>query len=94
VGFGDDGGVLQHGGVEGGEGGRLNEEEDGCRVDLLEEGGAAGRRLFGQILTRGAGPGARAPCGRGRGVKGVGWVCSGGRSWEQKGKGGRRRGAL
>jgi hypothetical protein len=42
VSFGDGGGVLQHGGVEGGEGGRLNEEEEGRRVGLLEEGGAAG----------------------------------------------------
>jgi hypothetical protein len=39
----DDGGeVLQHGGVEGGKGGRLNEEEEGRRVGSLEEGGTAG----------------------------------------------------
>jgi hypothetical protein len=30
--FGDGGGVLQHGGVKGGEGGQLNEEEVGRRV--------------------------------------------------------------
>jgi hypothetical protein len=46
-----------------------------------------GRQLSGQILARGGGPGARAPSGWGRGVKGVGWVYSGGQSWEHKGKG-------
>jgi hypothetical protein len=40
--FSDGGGVLQHGGVEGGEGGQLKEEEEGCRVSSSEEGGAAG----------------------------------------------------
>jgi hypothetical protein len=39
----DDGcGVLQHRAVEGGEGGWLNEEEEGRRVSLPEEGGVAG----------------------------------------------------
>jgi hypothetical protein len=38
--------------------------------------------------VRGGGLGARAPSGQGRGVKGVGCVCSGDRSWEWKGKGG------
>jgi hypothetical protein len=42
VGFSKCGGVLQHGGVEGGEGGRLNEEEDGRMVGSQKEGGAAG----------------------------------------------------
>jgi hypothetical protein len=42
VSFGDGGAVLQHRGVEGGEGSRLNEEEEGHRVGLLEEGGAIG----------------------------------------------------
>jgi hypothetical protein len=48
-----------------------------------------GWRLTGPIPARRGGPGARAPSKRGRGVKGVGWVCSGGQSWEQKGKGAR-----
>jgi hypothetical protein len=42
MGFGDGGGVLSHGGVEGGEGGQFNEEEEGCRVGLPEEGGTTG----------------------------------------------------
>jgi hypothetical protein len=71
----------------GGEGGRLNEEE-GRRVSSPEEGGAAGVAALQPNSVRGRGPGAQAPSGRGRGVKGVGWVCSGGRSWERKGRGG------
>jgi hypothetical protein len=40
--FGDDGRVLQHGGVEGGEGGRSIEEEEGHRVGSPEEDGTTG----------------------------------------------------
>jgi hypothetical protein len=42
VSFGDGGGVLQHGGVEGGEGGQSIEEEEGRRVDSPEEDGTIG----------------------------------------------------
>jgi hypothetical protein len=40
--FSDGGGVLQHGGVEGDEGGRSIEEEEGRRVSSPEEDGTAG----------------------------------------------------
>jgi hypothetical protein len=85
--FGDGDGVLQHGGVEGDEGGQLNEEEEGCRVGSPREGGVAGAAAIWPNSGEGRGPGARAPSGRGRCVKGVGWVCSSRRSWERKGKG-------
>jgi hypothetical protein len=41
VSFGNGGEVLQHGSVEGGEGCRLNEEEEGRRVGSPEEGGGS-----------------------------------------------------
>jgi hypothetical protein len=58
VSFDDGGGVLQHGGVEGGEGGRLNEEEEGRRVGSPEEGGAAGVAA----LRHNPGKGRGSPC--------------------------------
>jgi hypothetical protein len=42
VSFGDGGGVVQHRGVEGGEGGQSIEEEDGRRLSSLEEHVTAG----------------------------------------------------
>jgi hypothetical protein len=42
VNFNDAGGVLQHKGVLGGEGGRSIEEEEGCRVGSPEEDGTVG----------------------------------------------------
>jgi hypothetical protein len=41
VSFDDGGRVLQHKGVEGGEGGQSIEEEEGCRVGSPEEDGTA-----------------------------------------------------
>jgi hypothetical protein len=42
VSFYNGGRVLQHRGVEGGEGGQSIEEEEGCRVGSPEEDGMAG----------------------------------------------------
>jgi hypothetical protein len=87
VSFDDGGGVLQHGGVEGGEGGRLNEEEEGRRVGSPEEGGAAGVAALRHNPGKGRGSRCSSTlwtrwwCVRGG-------VCSGGQSWEQRGKGG------
>jgi hypothetical protein len=75
VSFGDSGGVLQHGGVEGGEGGRSIEEE-GRRVGSPEEDGTAGVVALWSNFGEGRGPGAQAPSRRGCGVKEggeVGW---------------------
>jgi hypothetical protein len=55
VSFGDGGGVLRHGGVEGGEGGRLIEEEEGRRVGSLEEGGTVGVEALQPNFSEGRG---------------------------------------
>jgi hypothetical protein len=68
VSFGDNGGVLQHGGVEGGEGGRSIEEE-GRRVGSPEEDGTAGVVALWSNFGEGRGPGAQAPSRRGCSVK-------------------------
>jgi hypothetical protein len=57
VSLGDNSGVLQHGGVEGGEGGRLIEEEEGRRVGSPEEGGTTG--VVGLRPNSGEGRGSR-----------------------------------
>jgi hypothetical protein len=46
VSFSDGGGVLQHGGVKGGEGGRSIEEEEGRRVGSPKEDGTIGAVLL------------------------------------------------
>jgi hypothetical protein len=87
VSFDDDSEVLQHGGVKGGEGGRLIKEEEGRRVSSPEEGGTAGVAALQPNSDEGrGGSGARAPSRQGRGVKGG--LFSDGQSWERKGTGG------
>jgi hypothetical protein len=83
---GDSGGVLQLGRAEGGEGGRLIEEEEGCRVSSPEEGGMVGVAALRPNSYEGRGvPVLEHPLDVGRGVKGWGGY-TGGRSLEQKGK--------
>jgi hypothetical protein len=55
VSFGDGSGVLRHGGVEGGEGGRLIEEEEGRRVGSLEEGGTVRVEALQPNFSKGRG---------------------------------------
>jgi hypothetical protein len=84
-GTGDGDGVLQHGGVEGGEGGRSIEEEEGRRVSSPEEDGTVGVVALRPNSGEGRGLGAQAPSGWGHGVKEGG--CSGSQNLERKGKG-------
>jgi hypothetical protein len=87
VSFGDSGGVLQHGGVEGGEGGRSIEEE-GCRVGSPEEDGTAGVVALRSNFSEGRGPGAQAPSRRGCGVKEGGrWGAQAAKVWSGKERG-------
>jgi hypothetical protein len=69
VSFSDSGGVLQHGGVEGGEGGRLIEEEEGRRVGSPEDDGTVGVVALQPNSGEGRGLGAQALSGWGHGVK-------------------------
>jgi hypothetical protein len=78
---------LQHGGVEGGEGGRSIEEEEGIGSAHRKWMARQGWWLFGPISARGGGLGARAPSRRARGVKkGGAWTV---RVWSGKERGDR-----